>query len=114
MSKIYVGNLPFTSVEDELKAVFAEFGAIKEIALIKDRYTGNFKGFGFITFETQQAAEASLTMDGKNYGGRPMKVSIAREGEARTGGGGARRGGNGGGFRDRKFGGGDRGGERRY
>ncbi|MFA6408699.1 MAG: RNA-binding protein [Gammaproteobacteria bacterium] len=112
MSKIYVGNLPFTTVDAELTELFGQFGPIKELALIKDRYTGNFKGFGFITYETQQAAEAALSMDGQNYGGRPMKVSIAREGEARTGGGGRRQGG----FRDRKFGGdrGDRGGDRRY
>lgn len=112
MNKIYVGNLPFQLNEDDLANVFQPFGEIKEIALIKDRYTNQFKGFVFITFATQESAEKALSMDGKDFGGRPMKVNMARENERRPGGGGA--GGAGGG---RKFRGNDRrsggGGERR-
>ena len=106
MNKIYVGNLPFKTVEQELVEIFQQFGEIKEIALIKDRFSNDFKGFGFITFDSQAAAEGALAMDGKDFGGRPMKVNIAREEGKREGGGGGRRfGGPGAGGR-----GGDRGG----
>jgi RNA recognition motif-containing protein len=95
MNKIYVGNLPFKTVEQELVEIFQQFGEIKEIALIRDRFSNDFKGFGFITFDTQTAAESALAMDGKDFGGRPMKVNIAREEGKREGGGGRRFGGGG-------------------
>lgn len=84
MKKIYVGNLPYRITEEELQTAFAVFGAIEKIDLIIDRYTGNSKGFGFISFDSQAAAqEAIKNMDGKELKGRKLKVSIARE---KTGG----------------------------
>lgn len=106
MMKIYVGNLPFKATEPDLRSVFQQFGDIQEVAMITDRYTNAFKGFGFITYTSQEGAQAALSMDGKEFMGRPMKVNIAREPEKRTGGGGRR-------FNDRRSGGrdeGDRGG----
>lgn len=120
MNKIYVGNLPFQTTEQELEGEFKPFGEIKEIALIRDRYSNEFKGFAFITFATPASAQQALEANGKDFMGRAMKVSIARAeerggrfgggGKGRPGGGGGRGsfGGKGGGGRNRS-GGGDRG-----
>lgn len=106
MTKIYVGNLPFTVTQPELEEIFLQYGPIKECAFIRDRDTGSFKGFAFITFETEESAKNALEMDGKDLGGRPMKVNEAREDNKRPGGGfGGGRGGFGGGGRG-GFGGG--------
>ncbi len=84
-NKLYVGNLPYTADEDQLRDVFAPYGEIEELALIMDRETGRPKGFAFITFKTQQAAETALEQNGKNLGGRPLKVNIAVEKASRGG-----------------------------
>jgi cold-inducible RNA-binding protein len=108
MNKIYVGNLPFQLTEQDLEGEFQQFGKIKEIALIRDRYSNDFKGFAFITFVTPESAQQALAANGKDFQGRAMKVSIARA-EERRGGGGERSGGGGGRGR---FGGGGGGGGR--
>ena len=92
-NKLYVGNFPYTVEESQLRELFEPFGPIEELALIMDRDTGRPKGFAFITFETQLAAETALELDGKDLGGRPLKVNIAKEREksARGRGGGGRR-----------------------
>jgi RNA recognition motif-containing protein len=115
MNKIYVGNLPFQTTDQELEGEFQQFGKIKEIALIRDRYSNEFKGFAFITFDAPESAQQALAADGKDFQGRAMKVSIARAEErgGRSGGGGGGRGrpgGGGGGGRGRPGGGGGRGG----
>lgn len=111
MNKIYVGNLPQQTTEESLRAIFADHGEIKGIQLIKDRYTGELRGFGFIEYATQAQAQAALVLNGQQYQGKTLKVSIAQERRATGGGGGGgggdRRGGGGG------FGGGGGGGERR-
>lgn len=104
MNKIYVGNLPFQVTNQELDDEFQQYGQIKEITLIRDRYTNECKGFGFITFIDDSSAKQALAADGKEFNGRAMKVSIAKPQE-KTGGAG--RGGFGGG---RSGGGNDRGG----
>jgi RNA recognition motif-containing protein len=89
-SKIYVGNLSYSVGEKELSDHFGQFGAIKELILIKDRETGRSKGFGFVEFNT--AAEADKAIQGSqgfDLGGRAMNVNIARERDPnapRTGG----------------------------
>ena len=99
-SKIYVGNLPFSTTSDELQELFETYGKITQLNVIKDHATGRSKGFAFLTFETATSAENAVNgMNGKNLGDRALKVSIARE---NTGAGG---GAGGGGYRDR---GGDR------
>lgn len=93
-NKLYVGNFPYTVDEDQLRELFSPYGEIEDLALIKDRDTGRPKGFGFITFAAQQSAEKALELDGKDLGGRPLKVNVATEKPARSGGGGGgRRGG---------------------
>ncbi len=87
MNKIYVGNLPFNTTEQEVEEVFKQFGDIEEIALIRDRYSNEFKGFGFITFTSQEGAQNALSMDGKEFLGRAIKVNMAREREKRPSGG---------------------------
>jgi len=94
-NKLYVGNLPFSVDEAQLRAIFAPYGEISELSLIMDRDTGRPKGFGFVTFANQQAAEKALEQNGKDMGGRAMRVNIATE-KPRTGG---PRGGGGGGGR---------------
>lgn len=106
MNKNYVGNLPFQVTEQELDSEFQQYGQIKEVTLIRDRYTGECKGFGFVTFVDADSAKQALAADGKDFKGRAMKVSIAKPQE-RTGGAGAGRGGFGG---ARSGGGNDRGG----
>jgi len=93
-NKLYVGNLPFSVSDDQLRGVFSQYGEISQLNLIMDRDTGRPKGFGFITFATQQAAEKALEQNGKDLGGRPLRVNIATD-KPRTGGGG----GGGGGYR---------------
>jgi cold-inducible RNA-binding protein len=97
-NKLYVGNFPYSVDETQLRGIFAQYGDISDLKLIMDRDTGRPKGFGFITFATQAAAEKALEQNGKDLGGRPLKVNIATD-KPRTGGGGGGgfRGGNGGG-----------------
>ena len=94
-NKLYVGNLPFSVDEAQLRALFEPYGEISELALIMDRDTGRPKGFGFITFANQAAAEKALEQNGKDLGGRAMRVNVATD-KPRTGG---PRGGGGGGNR---------------
>jgi RNA recognition motif-containing protein len=76
---IYIGNLSYSVTEDDLKAMFGEFGEVSNATLIADRYTGKSKGFGFIAMPTQsQAEEAIKSLDGKALRGRNVKVNQAR------------------------------------
>ena len=74
MNKIYVGNLPFQTTDQELEGEFQQFGKIKEVALIRDRYSSEFKGFAFITFVAPESAQQALAANGKDFQGRAMKV----------------------------------------
>ena len=85
-NKLYVGNLPFSVDEAQLRSVFSAYGEISELAMIKDRSTGEPKGFAFVTFASQQAAEKALEQNGRDLGGRPLKVNVAVERETRGGG----------------------------
>ena len=90
-NKLYVGNFPYSIDEDQLREMFSTFGQIEDIALIKDRETGRSKGFAFITFASQQAAETALSLNGKDVDGRALKVNMAQEKESRGGRGGGGR-----------------------
>ena len=77
--KVYVGNLPFSVTEDKLKELFSSYGDIEEVTLISDRATGRSKGFGFVTFSDDAAADKAIAeMNGKEVEGRAIKVSEAR------------------------------------
>ena len=78
-NKLYVGNFPYSVDETQLRGIFSPYGEITELALIMDRDTGRPKGFGFVTFATQAAAEKALEQNGKDLGGRPLKVNVATE-----------------------------------
>jgi RNA recognition motif-containing protein len=93
-NKLYVGNFPYSVDEEQLRGLFSPYGEIEELALIMDRETGRSKGFAFITFVTQQAAETALEKNGHDLAGRALRVNMAQE---KGGGRGGRRGGGGGG-----------------
>lgn len=82
--KLFVGSLPFSTTQDEMRDLFTEFGTITEATLITDRATGRSKGFGFVTFENDEEADKALQeMQGKEVGGRTIVVNEARPMEER-------------------------------
>ena len=94
MTKLYVGNLPFTATDEGVRTLFSAHGTVEKVSLINDRDTGRPRGFGFVEMSNADAARAIQALNGKDYEGRALKVNEAQE-------------------RDRS-GGGDRGGPRRY
>jgi RNA recognition motif-containing protein len=97
---IYVGNLPFSVTEDELRELFERHGTVESCKVITDRDTGRARGFGFVEMNDDDAAKAMQALDGQEFGGRELRVNEARErrgGGGGGGGGGGSRGGYGGG-----------------
>jgi len=89
--KLYVGNMTFDTTAEQLQTLFAEAGAVVAVDVIKDRDTGTSKGFAFITMGSQADAAKAISMfDGKELGGRALKVNTAKPREERPGGGGGR------------------------
>lgn len=86
--KIYVGNLPYTATEDELRGTFGEFGDVISVNLITDRETGRPRGFAFVEMGDDDADSAIQAPDGRDMGGRPMRVNEARPRRNDGGGGG--------------------------
>jgi RNA recognition motif-containing protein len=85
---IYVGNLSFDIGDDELRAAFEEFGAVDSAVVVKDRFTGKSRGFGFVEMNEQTEAEAAIEgLNGKEVEGRELRVNEARPREDRRGGG---------------------------
>ena len=80
--KLYVGNLPFTATDDQLRELFAQHGTVESAQVVMDRATGQPRGFAFVEMDNADAAIAAL--DNQPFGGRNLKVNLARE---RTGGG---------------------------
>jgi cold-inducible RNA-binding protein len=105
--KIYVGNLPFSATESEVRDLFAQHGTVESVALPTDRETGRPRGFGFVEMPQGDAAKAIGALNGFQMGGRALRVNEAQD-RPRTGGGGGggRPGGGGGGFRSGGGGGG--------
>ena len=96
--KMYVGNLPFQSSEDDLRALFGEYGEVTEVFIPTDRESGRPRGFAFVTMDSKSAmVNAIKALDGEDFQGRNLKVNEARPREDRGGGGGYRGGGGGGG-----------------
>lgn len=77
MNTIYVGNIPYNLEQSCLENLFAQYGAIKDVSVIKDHKTGQLKGFGFITFGDSDTAKMALAQDGKEFQGRLLKVNMA-------------------------------------
>jgi RNA recognition motif-containing protein len=113
--KIYVGNLPFSATESELRDLFAQHGTVESVALPTDRDTGRPRGFGFVEMPQAEAAKAIEALNGFSMGGRQLRVNEAQDrprtgGRPGGGGGGGFRGGGGGGGGFRSGGGGGGGG----
>jgi len=106
--KLYIGNLPYTITEAELRELFERHGTVASVSVITDRETGRARGFAFVEFEDPNGAQAALqALDGTQVGGRTLRVNEANERTGGGGGGGGRGGGGGG-----RGGGGGGGGER--
>src|SRR5207237_9890925 len=110
-TKLFVGNLSFNTTQDQLQDLFAAHGNVIEVDVIMDKFSGRPRGFGFVTMESKEAADAAVqALNGKEIDGRALTVNEARPREERSGGrggGGGYRGGGGG--RDDGSGGGGRG-----
>jgi RNA recognition motif-containing protein len=110
MSKnLYVGNLPFTTTDEDLRQAFSQYGTVVKAQVIMDRETGRSRGFGFVEMG-DGAEEAINAMNGAQFGGRTLTVNEAKPREARPGGGGGGGGGGFGGGGGRRGGGGGYGG----
>jgi RNA recognition motif-containing protein len=111
--KLYVGNLAFSTSSQDLQDLFAQTGTVESASIVEDRETGRSRGFGFVEMATKEEGEAAISQfNGKEVGGRALKVNEAKPREPRSGGGGGRGGfgGGRGGGRGGYGGGGGRGG----
>lgn len=82
--KLYVGNLPFTTTEDELRAIFQRHGSVDSVHVITDRETGRARGFAFVEMSELNAAQDAIkALDGSELGGRSLKVNPAQERQPR-------------------------------
>ena len=88
MTKLFIGNLPFTATEASVRTLFAAHGTVESVALITDRDTGRPRGFGFVEVSSADATRAIEALNGKDFEGRALKVNEAQERERS---GGARR-----------------------
>lgn len=95
MSKIYVGNLPFSADEAAIRTLFEQHGTVDSVSLIMDRETGRPRGFGFVEMPRSDASRAIQNLNGQDMGGRPLRVNEAQDkpagGRGGGGGGGGRR-----------------------
>ncbi|HXS22019.1 MAG TPA: RNA-binding protein [Steroidobacteraceae bacterium] len=89
MTRLYVGNLPFSATEESLRALFSKHGTVEKVSLITDRDTGRPRGFGFVEMSSADAQRAIQGLDGTDFGGRPLRVNEAQD--RPRGGGGPRR-----------------------
>jgi RNA recognition motif-containing protein len=89
--KLYIGNLPYNTSEEDLRNLFSQYGKVESIAIITDRDTGRSKGFGFVEFGDDNEAKAAISgLSGQEYGGRALTVNEARPKTGGGGGGGRR------------------------
>lgn len=86
MTKLYVGNLPFSATEDAVRTLFAAHGTVEKVSLINDRDTGRPRGFGFVEMSNADASRAMQALNGKEMDGRSLKINEAQD-KPRTGGG---------------------------
>lgn len=92
MKNIYVGNLPYSTNEDAVRALFEEYGEVSAVHLISDRRTGRLKGFGFVEMNDDEAAEKAMeSLNGSEMDQRTLRVNEARPREDNRGGGGGPR-----------------------
>ena len=100
MAKLYVGNLPFETTEEDLKAFFGEVAQVDRVTVVRDKFTNRSRGFAFVEIDDEGAAKNAIeTLNGRQLGGRSVKVNEAKPQESR----GPRGGGGGGGGGGRRF-----------
>jgi RNA recognition motif-containing protein len=92
VTKLYVGNLPFTATDEAVRALFSQHGTVETVSLINDRDTGRPRGFGFVEMSNADASRAMQALNGKDFDGRALKVNEAQD-----------KGGGGGGGRPRRY-----------
>lgn len=80
MASLYVGNLPFSATEDQLRDLFSEYGEVQSIKLVCDRETGRPRGFGFVEMEEAAAEAATKALNGSAMEGRPLRINRAHHG----------------------------------
>jgi len=85
MTKLYVGNLPFSATEEAVRTLFASHGTVEKVSLINDRDTGRPRGFGFVEMSNADASRAMQALNGKELDGRALKINEAQD-RPRTGG----------------------------
>ncbi len=85
MTKLYVGNLPFTATEESIRNLFAPHGTVEKISLVSDRDTGRPRGFGFVEMSDADASRAMQALNGKELDGRALKINEAQD-RPRSGG----------------------------
>jgi RNA recognition motif-containing protein len=91
---IYVGNLPFEATDDDLQQLFGTYGEVTTANVIKDRFSGESRGFGFVEMPARKDAEAAIAaLNGTDFKGRTITVNEAKPKAPKTGGGGGREGG---------------------
>jgi cold-inducible RNA-binding protein len=79
MTKLYVGNLPFTATEDAVRTLFAAHGTVEKVSLIADRETGRPRGFGFVEMSNADASRAMQALNGQELDGRALKINEAQD-----------------------------------
>jgi RNA recognition motif-containing protein len=93
MKKLYVGNLPFDTDEEQVRELFSTYGEVRSVDMINDRDTGRFRGFCFVAMDNSEADAAAAALNGYSFGGRPLKVNEAKPREERPAGSSGGRGG---------------------
>lgn len=86
MTKLYVGNLPFTATDEAVTALFSKHGTVEKVSMITDRETGRPRGFGFVEMSSADASRAMQALNGTDFDGRPLRVNEAQDRD-RSGGG---------------------------
>jgi len=79
MKSIYVGNLPFSASEDELRTMFASYGNVQSVKIVTDRDTGKPRGFAFVQMDADRAGTAVQELNGRQMGGRTLRINEAQE-----------------------------------
>jgi len=82
--RLYVGGIPYSTTEDALRAAFEQAGTVHSAEIVMDRQTGRSRGFGFVEMDEEGADKAVEILDGKDFEGRRLSVSVAREREERA------------------------------
>lgn len=106
MKNIYVGNLSFGTTEEQLRTAFEQYGAVDKVTLVRDRATGQSRGFGFVEMQNDAEGDKAIAaLNGSSLGGRNLNVNEARPKVERSGGGGGgnRRERHGGGHRQDRY-----------